>query len=97
MRANVKKVYEAWLAGTSKKGDSKATVWTDGTTVYSYSLPIARKMRGRFVVLERERAKKPGGGISPTTRSQIDAIRTQLKIDGHKVSFVEAVTATSIG
>jgi hypothetical protein len=73
MRQNIAKVIEAFLRGIPAKGDSKATCWTDGEIVYSYALPIARRV-------SRGYGKIPTIEIiddhpTQTTRSQIDALR----------------------
>ncbi len=69
MRNNIGRVIDAFCNRTAAKGDSKQTCSTDGTTVYSYAMPIARRLKnGRIQIVKRE------SGPSRTTRAQIDAI-----------------------
>ena len=68
MRANIEKVLAAFERGQAASGDSKRTCHTDGTTIYSYAMPIAwRTPDGRIVVVPL--ADSP----SRTTSSQIRA------------------------
>lgn len=77
-RKNVEKVIAAFQRGEAVKGDAKGTISTDGTTIFSYALPIFRRNEDgaleMLVSLE---------GQSATTRSQIRAIeqffRTELQ------------------
>ncbi len=46
MRKNVRKVIEAFKRGEAAIGDSKRTIWTDGTTIFSYSTAIAIRVPG---------------------------------------------------
>ena len=68
MRANIKKVIEAFTAGEPASGDSKRTCSTNGYTIFSYEMPIAwRLLDGSVVVAEYD------AGPSRTTKSQIRA------------------------
>lgn len=55
-RKNVTKVFNLWLNYKSGNGDSKATVWTDGTTIYSYRLPLVTRTMGRIWIAEGGRS-----------------------------------------
>ena len=81
MRANVKKVINAFQQGKAAIGDSKRTIWTDGQTVYSYALPIAwrRPARSGYRVVEVRES-----GPSNTTRSQIQALKLTFCTDDYK-------------
>lgn len=69
MRQNMQRVIEAFKAGTAAVGDSKRTCWTDGTTVYSYAMPIAkRSANGSIAIVRYEDAP------TNTTRSQVRAL-----------------------
>jgi len=66
MRKNIAAVIEAWLEGRPHK---EATCRTDGVTVWSYALPIARRNpSGTLVVLDPEKAP------SRTTKLQVRTI-----------------------
>jgi len=67
MRANIEKVLHAFGAGSSAVGDSGRTCSTDGTTLYSYRMPIARRVGGRIYIVPYHMAP------SATTRSQVRA------------------------
>lgn len=69
MRANIRKVIEAFKARRRAVGDSKRTCSTDGHTVYSYAMPIAWRdpVNGGVYVVPYDR------GPSRTTKSQIRA------------------------
>ncbi len=62
MRKNMQTVIAAFDSYTATKdrpvyGDSKRTCWTDGETIYSYAMPIARRQGPRcVVVVDRESA-----------------------------------------
>jgi hypothetical protein len=75
MRQNIRKVLDAFAASKPAKGDSKATCWTDGDTIYSYALPIARRVPGRSGA--RERIEILAEYSTMTTNSQISAIRSR--------------------
>lgn len=70
MRKNIEKVIEAFKRGIPAKGDSKQTCRTDGEVVYSYALPIARRISGRGISSIVIIWDHP----TQTTRSQIDAL-----------------------
>lgn len=71
MRKNIEKVINAFRAGKPAIGDSKRTCWTDGKTLFSYRMPIARHAkhanRGRIVLVRYSAAP------TVTTRAQIRA------------------------
>lgn len=72
MRKNISKVIDAFMSRKPANGDSKRTCWTDGKTIYSYALPIARwESNGHVGVI-------PEGGLSRTTTSQVRACRLAL-------------------
>jgi hypothetical protein len=78
MRANAKKTLALFVAGKSGAGDSKRTISTDGTRVYSYRMPIAiRTESGQVAIVAYSDAP------SNTTRSHIRACQ---------VTFPDAVT-----
>lgn len=100
MRKNVCKVINALVDGKPAIGDSKRTCSTDGTTLYSYRMPVARivkrarvkspgiVVRGKVQIVERERAP------SNTTRSHVDAARAVFKFDmthAYDVEWVESL------
>jgi hypothetical protein len=96
MRKNISKVIMAFRYGKYAKGDSKATCWTDGTTIYSYQMPIARRVRrpgrrsGILQIVEYDRAP------SATTRSQLAAVRNAFKYDfvenlNYKITWVQKI------
>lgn len=71
MRRNISKVIEAFKAGKAATGDSKRTCWTDGETVYSYAMPIAkRSANGSIAIINYSDAP------TATTRSQVRALET---------------------
>lgn len=67
MRQNASKVIEAFKVGQAAAGDSKRTISTDGTTILSYAMPIARRVDGVVQVIDAKKAP------SNTTRAQIRA------------------------
>jgi len=68
MRKNMQKVIAAFLSGKAASGDSKRTCSTDGSTIYSYAMPIAwKKSDGTIETAPYKTAP------SATTRSQIHA------------------------
>lgn len=67
MRKNIGNVIVAWKRGEAHR---EATCRTDGVTVWSYEMPIARREPdGRILVLEASKAP------SRTTKMQVAAIR----------------------
>lgn len=70
MRKNMAKVIEAFKRGESAVGDSKGTCSTDGTTVYSYRMPIARRLDGGAVQIVAY-----SSAPTATTRSQVRALQ----------------------
>lgn len=70
MRKNMSKVIEAFKAGKAATGDSKRTCWTDGTTVYSYRMPIARRTDAGAIQVVAY-----GSAPTATTRSQVRALQ----------------------
>lgn len=70
MRKNISKVIEAFKAGREAIGDSKRSCSTDGTTVYSYRMPIARRVSGGAIVIVAY-----DDAPTPTTRSQVRALQ----------------------
>jgi hypothetical protein len=67
MRKNIQKVLSAFNVRQSAAGDSKKTCWTDGTTLYSYAMPIAWWDAGKVKVIAYTDAP------SRTTKSQVRA------------------------
>jgi len=77
MRKNIASVIDAW---NSEETHREKTCRTDGTTIWSYELPIAtRTPKGNIELLIRDYGKKPNGDVSTVTRSQIDAIAASMK------------------
>lgn len=73
MRKNAEKVIAAFNDGKPAKGDSKATIRTDGDTVWSYAMPIAGFMPdGTLWILSYDKAP------TATTRSQVRALETAV-------------------
>lgn len=69
MRRSISKVIDAWKAGKAADGDSKQTCSTDGTTIWSYNLPIAtRNKLGQILIIPRKSTR--------TTEMQISAVQT---------------------
>jgi hypothetical protein len=69
MRKNMGRVIEAFKRGESATGDSKNTCSTDGTTVYSYRMPVARRLKNGRVQIVAYSASP-----TRTTTSQIHAL-----------------------
>ena len=67
MRKNISEVIKAFQAGQRRSGE---TCSTDGTTLYSYALPIARHTEGGIVIRNRYSTR--------TTQSQINACKAAL-------------------
>jgi hypothetical protein len=90
MRKNIESVLNAWLNGTVYH---ERTCHTDGTTVWSYALPIAKrvlssgKRGGSLKTLYHVRKADSSG----TTNSQINAVRDFLTRAGLKVIEVANV------
>ncbi len=73
MRKNIAKVIAAFNAGKSAVGDAKRSCSTDGTTIFSYRMPIAwRDESGKVHVVSYYDA------TSATTRTQVSACRWSL-------------------
>lgn len=71
VRKNIQKVIEAFVQGRAAKGDSKGSCSTDGMSIYSYRMEIARRNPdGSVWVMER--------GPTATTNAQIRAIEQEL-------------------
>ena len=82
MRKNIEKVIAAFKLGKSTKGDSKATCSTDGETIYSYALQIARRHDdGSIWILPYAEALKPDGEVSATTRLHVSAVSFALRAE----------------
>jgi hypothetical protein len=73
MRKNIEKVIKAFTSGVSAQGDSKRTCWTDGNSIYSYNMVIAKKNPG-FTSHYNVTVINPECAPSRTTRGQIRAI-----------------------
>lgn len=69
MRKNLQNVLKAFLNGEAHKGDYKNTCSTDGVTIYSYDMPIARRIFDDSVELIAVKECP-----SVTTRSQVHAL-----------------------
>ncbi len=78
MRKNIRTVLAAWWAGESCK---QATCSTDGRTVFSYTLPVARKKPG-CQVQKGMHVTVRSSGPTHTTRSQINAVRSFVQENG---------------
>ncbi len=90
MRKNIAKVISAFKAGKTIKGDSKGTCRTDGNSIYSYSMLIAKKFLGNngkplYMVIAREY------GPSITTKMQIDACMNELGNEGLQIVREESI------
>lgn len=73
MRQNARKVLDAFARGEAAAGDSKRTITTDGSVVYSYRMPIAaRRADGSVVVVEYIDAP------TATTKSQVRACEAEF-------------------
>ena len=84
MRANIAKVTSAFKRGAPAIGDSKRTCWTDGITIYSYRMPIARRIDGIVYIVRT--------GPSQTTRSQIRAVEIAIPANFAIDSLVDDAT-----
>lgn len=74
MRKNLQKVVEAFQHHTAKVGDAKRTCSTDGQSIFSYRMEIARRLpNGKVALLEYKKAP------SQTTRSQVSALSFALR------------------
>ena len=71
MRKNIQKVLDAFLARRSARGDAKGTCSTNGSSIYSYALEIARWNPDGSVWIYP-------GASTRTTNSQISACRRTL-------------------
>ncbi len=81
MRKNIAAVIEAWKHGEAHRAD---TCRTDGTTIWSYEMPIARRAKnGRVRVLDVDKAP------SRTTKMQIRAVADSV-LEFHGVATLEA-------
>ena len=83
MRKNMHKVIDAFMVRKAIKGDSKMTIWTDGDTIYSYSVPIAKWDRDRNIVIVDSKYVA-GGAASATTRNQVYALNRWASIKSDK-------------
>jgi hypothetical protein len=90
MRKNIESVVNAWLNGTARY---EQTCHTDGTTVWSYALPIAKRVTS---------SGKRGGSLKSsyhvrkadstrTTNSQIYAVRDFLTKLGLETVEVDSI------
>jgi len=70
MRKNIQTVLAAWAHGEPCK---QGTCSTDGRTVFSYALPVARRQTGPNRI---DRITVRSTGPSHTTRTHIQAVRT---------------------
>ena len=70
MRKNISEVIDAFMGGRAKAGK---TCSTDGTTVWSYTTVIARRLPNGLVWVAPERSS------TATTNGQIRAIRSELE------------------
>lgn len=73
MRANIRRVIDAFLQGAAAVGDSRRTCRTDGRVLWSYDMPIAdRTPSGNIRLISRLAAP------TNTTLSQIRACMTRM-------------------
>lgn len=71
MRKNIGNVIVAWKRGEAHR---EATCRTDGVTVWSYEMPIARRCpSGRILVMD------PSKAPSRTTKMQVVAVRRSVE------------------
>jgi len=68
MRKNCTKVVDAFLEG---RAYSEKSISTDGTTIFSYAMPIARRVAGEVHVLG-------GRGPTVTTSQHLGQVRALL-------------------
>ncbi len=73
MRSNIEKVLRAFEAGDSAVGDSKRTCSTDGRTLFSYAMPIARRVGRTIYIVPYKMAP------TATTRSQVRAAMVHFR------------------
>lgn len=78
-RKNVSRVVKAFLNGDSDRGPN-GTVSTNGTTIFSYAMPIAVRTGPKTVVVS---ADSP----SVTTSCHIGQVRYTLQQEGWDVSL----------
>ena len=87
MRKNVNQVFQKFLSGMAgygpKNRDGNNTVWTDGTVIYSYKMPIAVKVGERAAFVSQE---------SPTVTTSIhrNEVRHLLCNHGFAVAMCDA-------
>lgn len=86
-RKNLKKVFSLWTANLAGNGDSKNTIWTDGTTIFSYAMPLMVRMPSGIVLC------KHGEAPTVTTSTQRNALAYLLSTN--KIPFKE-VTASDV-
>lgn len=85
MRKNISKVIAAFKA-RREMGDCRRSCSTDGTTIYSYRMPIARRLgNGSIVILAYASAP------TATTRSQVSAMHVEF---GSYARVVESIDAS---
>ena len=73
MRKGTQNVYKAWTE--FKRLRSQDSVWTDGTTIYSYATPIVWRMGDGSVMMNVAR-------YSVTTSCHQNGLRFLLNCDG---------------
>ena len=74
MRKNIQNVITAWFRGRSH---SERTCSTDGVTLYSYAMPIAKRIGTDEIQVVQDSA-----GPSSTTTSQIRAVAYMVGTSG---------------
>ena len=91
MRANICKVIQAFKLGKSAIGDSKRTCWTDGSTIFSYQMPIAWwESDLKDPTILRARVVDYEDGPSRTTKSQIRACQYELAMMYYQGQWIKS-------
>jgi hypothetical protein len=80
MRKNIRKVVDAFIAGKAASGDSKRTCHTDGVTLYSYAMPLARRIDATTYAVVGDDAVWDKRALSRTTRAQLRAVLFGLEL-----------------
>ena len=110
MRVTHQRIIDAWLAGraaynhgASRDGNGRILrFWTDGAVLYSYAMPIARRLRVPPTATVRYELVERGRCPSATTRAHLDAARTACsRWDGERwhreaIRWVQAVHVPSV-
>lgn len=79
-RKNVTKVFKSWVGMQSAKGP-KGSVSTDGTTIFSYRMPLAVRTGPKTAIVSNS-------SPSVTTSCHLGGVRYLLAMEGYTVTQV---------